>query len=128
MSSKHPTSADLTRYADRFAALGAEPRLRIVRLLLAAHPEGMVVGDIQSELGIPASTLSHHLEKLRHEGLVRVRRESNYLWYSADSDALRELLEFLYAECCTRSKTTPSKEKDLVSIEADRKERTWARH
>jgi ArsR family transcriptional regulator len=127
MSSKRPTSADLTCYADRFAALGAEPRLRIVRLLLAAHPEGMVVGDIQSELDIPASTLSHHLEKLRHEGLVRVRRESNYLWYSADSDALRELLEFLYAECCTRSKTARSKGKDLVSIETDRKERTWTR-
>ncbi len=92
------------RYADMFAAIGNEARLRILRLLLAAHPEGLVVGDIQSELGIPPSTLSHHLEKLKNEGLVRVRREGTFLWYSADADGLRELLSFLYAECCTRSK------------------------
>jgi len=91
-------------YADRFAALGTEPRLRIVRLLLAAHPEGMVVGDIQSELDIPNSTLSHHLEKLKNEDLVSVKREGIYLRYAANTDALGELLTFLYAECCTRSK------------------------
>src|SRR5207302_187422 len=79
----------VTRSADRFSALGAEPRLRILRLLLAAHPTGMVVGEVQEELGIPASTLSHHLEKLKQVGLVHVRRESTYLWYSADTDALR---------------------------------------
>lgn len=95
---------DLTaRYADMLAALGTEARLRILRLLLSSHPEGLVVGEIQSALGIPPSTLSHHLEKLRHEGLVRVRRESTYLWYSANTQALRELLTFLYAECCTRN-------------------------
>jgi DNA-binding transcriptional ArsR family regulator len=87
------------------AAMGAEPRLRIIRLLLAAHPHGMVVGDIQEELDIPGSTLSHHLEKLKNEGLVGVRRERTYLWYTADTEALRELLSFLYAECCTRNKT-----------------------
>lgn len=94
----------ITRYADRFAALGTEPRLRIVRLLLAAHPEGMVVGDIQSELEIPNSTLSHHLEKLKNEELVSVRREGTFLRYVANTETLRELLNFLYAECCTRSK------------------------
>src|SRR5512138_3279727 len=92
------------RYADMFAAMGTEPRLRIVRLLLSAHPEGLVVGDIQAELAVPASTLSHHLEKLKNEGLVRVRREGTYLWYSANEDALQQLLSFLYAECCTRNK------------------------
>jgi DNA-binding transcriptional ArsR family regulator len=91
------------RYADMFAALGTEPRLRIIRLLLSAHPTGMVVGDIQAELGIPPSTLSHHLDKLKNEDLVKVRRESTYLWYSANADALKEVLTFLYAECCTRS-------------------------
>ncbi len=91
------------RYADMFAALGNEARLRIMRLLLAAHPEGMVPGDLQNELGIPASTLSHHLDKLKHEGLADVRREGTHLWYRADSEALREVLQFLYAECCTRS-------------------------
>jgi ArsR family transcriptional regulator len=87
-----------------FAAMGTEARLTIMRLLLAAHPEGLVVGEIQAELGIPGSTLSHHLEKLRHEDLVDVRREGTFLWYRANTEKLRELLQFLYAECCTRSK------------------------
>lgn len=94
----------VTRTADRFSALGAEPRLQIVRLLLAAHPSGMVAGEIQEELGIPASTLSHHLEKLKQVGLVTVRRVGTYLWYAADTDALREVMNFLYEECCTRSR------------------------
>lgn len=94
----------VTRSAQRFSALGAEPRLRILRLLLAAHPEGMVAGEVQEEMGIPASTLSHHLEKLRQVGLVKVRRESTFLWYAADTDALKEVMTFLYEECCTRSR------------------------
>jgi DNA-binding transcriptional ArsR family regulator len=64
----------------------------------------MVVGEVGEELGIPSSTLSHHLEKLKNEDLVRVRREGTYLWYSANTEALQELLGFLYAECCTRNK------------------------
>jgi DNA-binding transcriptional ArsR family regulator len=99
-----PTEEEITRFADMFSAMGTGPRLRIMRVLLSAHPDGMVVGDIGAELSIPASTLSHHLEKLRHEGLVRVKREGTYLWYSANEEALQELLGFLYAECCTRSK------------------------
>jgi DNA-binding transcriptional ArsR family regulator len=95
---------EVARYAEMLAAMGAEPRLRIMRLLLAAHPQGMVVGDLQEELGIPGSTLSHHLEKLKNKGLVGVRRQRTYLWYTANTEALRELLSFLYAECCTRNK------------------------
>jgi ArsR family transcriptional regulator, arsenate/arsenite/antimonite-responsive transcriptional repressor len=95
------------RYADMFAALGSEPRLRILRLLLAAHPEGMIAGEIQAELGMPASTLSHHLEKLRHEGVVTMQRESTFLRYRANHEALQELLGFLYAECCTRNAVVP---------------------
>jgi ArsR family transcriptional regulator, arsenate/arsenite/antimonite-responsive transcriptional repressor len=87
-----------------FSAMGTEPRLRIVRLLLSAHPEGMVVGDIGTELEIPSSTLSHHLDKLKNEDLVRVRREGTFLWYSANTQSLQDLLGFLYAECCTRNK------------------------
>ena len=87
-----------------FAALGAEPRLRILRALLASHPDGMVVGEIQTELGIAASTLSHHLEKLKNENLIAVRRESTFLRYTANTEALQDLLGFLYAECCTRNK------------------------
>jgi ArsR family transcriptional regulator, arsenate/arsenite/antimonite-responsive transcriptional repressor len=98
----------VARSADRFSALGSEPRLQIVRLLLSAHPTGMVVGEIQEELDIPASTLSHHLEKLKQVGLVQVRRDGTFLWYSASTDALRELLGFLYEECCTRSRAVPA--------------------
>jgi len=98
------TSAEQTaRFADMFSAMGTEPRLRIMQLLLSAHPGGMVVGDIGSELEIPSSTLSHHLEKLKNEDLVSVRREGTYLWYSANAETLQDLLGFLYAECCTRN-------------------------
>jgi ArsR family transcriptional regulator len=97
------SSEAVTRYADMLSAMGTEPRLRIMRLLLSAHPEGMVAGEIQAELEIPASTLSHHLEKLRAEDLVDVKRESTFLRYTANTEALRELLQFLYAECCTRN-------------------------
>src|SRR5215467_1313220 len=99
-----PTEEDVARFADMFSAMGTGPRLRIMRVLLSAHPEGMVVGEIGNELGIPASTLSHHLEKLKNEDLVKVRRDGTYLWYSANTEALQELLGFLYAECCTRNK------------------------
>ena len=99
-----PTEDEITRFADMFSAMGAGPRLRIMRVLLSAHPDGMIVSDIGAELGIPASTLSHHLEKLKNEELVRVKREGTYLWYSANNEALQELLGFLYAECCTRNK------------------------
>ena len=102
------------RFADMLAAMGTEPRLRIIRLLLSAHPNGMVVGEIQSELGIPASTLSHHLEKLKNEDLVKVQRESTFLRYSANAEALQDLLTFLYAECCTRNKAV--KPENIVRI------------
>jgi ArsR family transcriptional regulator len=101
---KKDDSAQIVRYADMLSAMGTEPRLRIMRLLLSAHPQGMVVGEIGSELNIASSTLSHHLDKLKNEDLVRVRREGTFLWYSASTEALEELLGFLYAECCTRNK------------------------
>jgi DNA-binding transcriptional ArsR family regulator len=103
-ASTKTTAAQTARYADMFAALGTEVRLQILRLLLSAHPDGMVVGEIQSELDIPASTLSHHLEKLKSEGLANVERESTFLRYTANTLALEELLGFLFAECCSRSK------------------------
>ena len=101
---KKREAEQIRQYASRFAAMGAEPRLRIIRLLLAAHPKGMVVGEISAELGIPSSTLSHHLDKLKNEDLVKVRREGTFLWYTADCDSLQNLLGFLYAECCTRNR------------------------
>jgi len=97
------------RYADMLAAMGTEPRLRIVRLLLSAHPDGMVVGEIGTELDIPSSTLSHHLDKLKNEDLVRVQREGTFLRYTANTKALEAVLGFLYAECCTRNKAVEPK-------------------
>jgi len=96
--------APVAKYADMFSAMGTEPRLRIMQLLLSAHPGGLVAGDIQAELDIPNSTLSHHLEKLKVEGLVEVQREGTFLRYRANTAALQELLRFLYAECCTRNR------------------------
>ena len=84
--------------------MGTEPRLRIMQLLLSAHPEGMVVGDIQAEVEIAPSTLSHHLDKLKNEGLVGVRRDKKFLWYTANTTALEDLLGFLFSECCSRTK------------------------
>jgi DNA-binding transcriptional ArsR family regulator len=104
----------IPKYADMLSAMGTEPRLRIMQLLLSAHPDGLVVGDIQEELDIPNSTLSHHLEKLKNEDLVRVQRESTYLRYTANTAALQELLSFLYSECCTRNKVV--KPEEIVQI------------
>src|SRR5512133_1204403 len=93
----------IARYADMFAAMGTESRLRIMQLLLSAHPDGMVVGEIQEELGISASNLSHHLDKLKNEELVSVERQGTFLRCTANVETLQELLGFLYAECCTRN-------------------------
>jgi len=94
--------------------MGTEARLRIMQLLLSAHPAGLVVGEIQQELNIPNSTLSHHLDKLRNEDLVDVQRESTFLRYTANTEALQELLQFLYAECCSRNKAV--KPQNIVQI------------
>jgi ArsR family transcriptional regulator len=99
------SNKEVARYANMLSAMGTEPRLRIIRLLLSAHPQGMVVGDIQAELGIANSTLSHHLEKLKNVGLVTVRRDRQFLWYTANTETLQELLAFLFAECCSRNRT-----------------------
>jgi ArsR family transcriptional regulator, arsenate/arsenite/antimonite-responsive transcriptional repressor len=107
-------SERVAQYADMFSAMGTEPRLRIMQLLLSAHPEGMVVSEIQEELDIPNSTLSHHLDKLRTEDLVGVQRQGTFLRYTANTDALQELLQFLYAECCTRNKAV--KPQTIVQI------------
>ncbi|MCW5865750.1 MAG: helix-turn-helix transcriptional regulator [Candidatus Eremiobacteraeota bacterium] len=92
------------KFADCFAAMGSEPRLRILRLLLTCYPNGMIVGEIQQELGIANSTLSHHLEKLKHESLVVPTREGTAWRYTANAATLKDLLNFFLAECCTRNR------------------------
>jgi ArsR family transcriptional regulator, arsenate/arsenite/antimonite-responsive transcriptional repressor len=104
ISSARKSVEEVAKFADMFSAIGTESRLRIMQLLLSAHPDGLVVNEIQEELDIPNSTLSHHLDKLKNEGLVNVRRESTFLRYTANTEALQQLLQFLYAECCTRNK------------------------
>jgi DNA-binding transcriptional ArsR family regulator len=104
MKKRAPAADRAPRFAGMMAAMGAEPRLRIMRRLLSAHPDGLVAGDIGAALGIPGPTLSHHLEKLKQQDLVAVRREGTFLRYSANADALKHLLAFLYAECCSRSR------------------------
>jgi ArsR family transcriptional regulator, arsenate/arsenite/antimonite-responsive transcriptional repressor len=103
LTSARKSLEKVAKFADMFSAIGTEARLRIMQSLLAAHPDGLVVGEIQEELDIPNSTLSHHLDKLKSENLVSVSRESTFLRYTANTDALQELLQFLYAECCTRN-------------------------
>jgi len=114
MKASTESAERVAKYADMFSAMGAEARLRIMQLLLKAHPEGLVVTEIQDELEIPNSTLSHHLDKLRTEELVTVQREGTFLRYTANGEALQELLQFLYAECCTRNKAL--KPQDILQI------------
>src|SRR3989475_12630543 len=106
-----PSPERFSRFADMFSAIGAEPRLRILRILLAAHPQGLVVNEIQEALGIPAPTLSHHLEKLKHEGLVSVRRERQFLGYAANTGALKGLMGFLYEDRGTRTQAITPEER-----------------
>lgn len=89
---------NVSRYADMFAAIGSEPRLRIMQLLFRTYPQGMVVNEIKDKLQIPNSTLSHHLEKLRTENLVTVEKDRQYLCYTANANAMQDLLSFLYVE------------------------------
>jgi ArsR family transcriptional regulator, arsenate/arsenite/antimonite-responsive transcriptional repressor len=108
------SAEQVAKFADMMSAMGTEARLRIMQLLLSAHPEGLVVGDIQEELEIPNSTLSHHLDKLKNENLVQVKRESTFLRYTANTEALQELMQFLWSECCTRNKAL--RPRDIIEI------------
>src|SRR5690348_11457528 len=108
------SAEQVTRFADMLSAMGTEARLRIIQLLLSAHPQGLVVGEIQEELEIPSSTLSHHLDKLKNENLVHVKRESTFLRYTANTEALQELMQFLWSECCTRNKAL--RPRDILEI------------
>ena len=108
------STEQLAKFADMLSAMGTEARLRIMQLLLSAHPQGLVVGEIQEELEIPNSTLSHHLDKLKNENLVQVKRESTFLRYTANTQALQELMQFLWSECCTRNKAL--RPRDIIEI------------
>ena len=90
----------LERNAECFKALGHPVRLAIIRLIVQGSWEGTPAGEIQESLGIPASTLSHHLACLGQTGLVQVEREGTTLRYRADFPALRALVGYLWEDCC----------------------------
>jgi DNA-binding transcriptional ArsR family regulator len=92
---------DIATAAARCAELGNTTRLSIFRLLVRAGKTGLPVGAIQRHLGIPASTLSHHLQRLSQVGLISQRRESRTLHCEPQFEAVRELAEFLVSECCS---------------------------
>ena len=86
--------------AQRLAELGNPTRLAIFKLLVRAGPDGLVVGNIQRRLDIPASTLSHHVARLSRAGLIEQKRSSRNLHCFAQRDVMHALVEFLTAECC----------------------------
>jgi DNA-binding transcriptional ArsR family regulator len=100
MTARRNPARRALQLAPKFAALGHPARLEIVQRLITAGPEGLVVGDLQGALAMPGSTLSHHLEALRQEGIVAAEREGRFLRYRAEGATLTALLEFLYSECC----------------------------
>ena len=89
-----------TRVALMLAALGNESRLRIYRLLIRAGRNGSNVGDLQEQLDIPASTLSHHIAALRHAELITQRRQGRAIISFANYANMDELIGYLSEECC----------------------------
>jgi DNA-binding transcriptional ArsR family regulator len=88
------------RFADQLAALGSPVRLAILRRIVQGEAHGTNVGAIQAEVGIPASTLSHHLEKLASTGLVIARPEGRQIFHQADYPALKALTAYVWEDCC----------------------------
>lgn len=83
-----------------FAALAQEHRLRLVRALVIAGPDGLASGALAEAVGVSAATVSHHLKELSHAGLVGSRREGRSIIYSAAYPALSSLIAFLLKDCC----------------------------
>jgi DNA-binding transcriptional ArsR family regulator len=83
-----------------FAALSQETRLRIVRMLVKAGPDGMAAGAIADAAEVSSSNVSFHLKDLEHAGMVTARREARSVIYSANFAVLTGLIEFLMKDCC----------------------------
>lgn len=84
-------------------ALAQESRLAIFRLLVKRGPDGYTPTELSERLEVPAPTLSFHLKELQHAGLVTSRRESRFLYYSANFEQMRGVLDFLTENCCSLS-------------------------
>jgi ArsR family transcriptional regulator len=96
----------LERHAGQLAALGSPVRLSILRYVVQGDEGGTPAGDIQAKLDMPASTLSHHLERLSAAGLLASRREGTFIYYRAEYGTLRTLTDYLWEDCCKRGKGT----------------------
>jgi len=90
-------------FAGMLKALGSDSRLKVIRLLIQHGDGGCCVTDIQKEIDCAASTLSHHLETLSRFGLINSRKEAQWIFYSVNFEVLKELLNFLWQDCCSRS-------------------------
>jgi DNA-binding transcriptional ArsR family regulator len=88
------------RAAEGLAALGNATRLRLFRLLVKAGPAGTTIGEAQSLLGVPASTLAHHFQTLLKAGLIAQERRGRECFCTADFAAVQGLVDYLTAECC----------------------------
>lgn len=94
----------LERHAEQLSALGHPVRLSVLRLVVQGGEHGVAAGELQSEVDVPASTLSHHLKRLVDAGLLRVRNEGTFHYYTAEYRALRTLTDYLWEDCCKRGK------------------------
>lgn len=92
----------LDRSAEQLSALGHPVRLAILRFVVQAGGAGASAGEIQEHVGLPASTLSHHLKRLLDAELFSTRLEGNYHFYAARYAALKALTDYLWEDCCKR--------------------------
>lgn len=97
-------SRKLETHAEQLSALGHPVRLAILRHVVQAGPDGAAAGEIQAKLDVPASTLSHHIDRLARTGLLEARREGTYIYYRAVFPALRALTDYLWEDCCKGGK------------------------
>lgn len=98
-------TSKLERHAEQLSALGHPVRLKALRRVVQAGPEGAAAGDIQAHVDLPASTLSHHLKRLVDAGLLTTRNEGTYHFYAADYPSLRALTDYLWEDCCAKGKS-----------------------
>jgi len=97
-------TSKLDHHAEQLGALGHPVRLSILRYVVQGDEEGTAAGEIQAKLEIPASTLSHHLDRLASSGLLKSRRDGTFIYYRADYDELKALTNYLWEDCCKRGK------------------------